>query len=93
MRKFFALLAAGFLFAAGCNKSSNNDDGSLAPGEDSFTATPRKCAADEVLQEQLKTDAALRVRMNQIEEFTRRVVKNPNNYRCLPMALLKFPLL
>ncbi len=81
MRKIFALLAACFLFAAGCNKSSNNEDGSLAPGEDSFTATQRKCAADEVLQEQLKTDLALRGRMSKIEEFTRKVVQNPLAYR------------
>ena len=91
MRKILVLLAGGFLFTLGCNKSSNHDDGSLPFDEETFTATQRKCAADEVLQEQLKTDAALRGRMDQIEEFTRRVIKNPNNYRLLTNGIIEIP--
>ena len=33
----------------------------------------------------------MRVRMNQIEEFTRRVVKNPNNYRLLTNGIIEIP--
>ena len=77
MRRILLLLAATLLIVAACNKSSRNDDASLIPEEDGFTATQRKCAADEILQEQLKTDASLRVRMEQIEAFTQRYVQNP----------------
>lgn len=62
-----------------------------APEDETFFASQRKCAADEVLQEQLKTDASLRTRMNQIEEFTRRVVENPTNYRLLSNGIIEIP--
>src|SRR4026208_448632 len=78
MRKILLLLSAAFLVVAACNKSSRNDDASSIPEEDGFTATERKCGADEILQEQLKTDAALRERMDQIEAFTQRYVQNPD---------------
>ena len=92
MRKIFVLLAGGFLFVSACNKSSKHDDGSsMLSEEETFTATQRKCAADEILQEQLKTDAALRDRMNQIEEFTRNIVDNPTNNRLLSSGIIEIP--
>ncbi len=92
MRKIFVLLVGGFLFVSGCNKSSKHDDGSaMLSEEETFTATQRKCAADEILQEQLKTDAALRDRMNQIEEFTRNIVDNPTNNRLLSSGIIEIP--
>ncbi len=92
MRKIFVLLVGGFLFVSGCNKSSKHDDGSaILSEEETFTATQRKCAADEILQEQLKTDAALRDRMNQIEEFTRNIVDNPTNNRLLSSGIIEIP--
>lgn len=91
MRIIFALLAGGFLLVAGCNKSSHNDDASLMSEEESFTASRRKCAADEILQVQLKGDAALRDRMNKIEEFTRRVMENPTAYRLLSNGIIEIP--
>ena len=78
MRKILLLLSAAILLIAACNKSSRNDDVSPIPEEDGFTATERKCGADEILQEQLKTDAALRERMDQIEAFTQRYIQNPD---------------
>jgi len=78
MRKILLLLSAAILLIAACNKSSRNDDASSIPEEDGFTATERKCGADEILQEQLKTDAALRERMDQIEAFTQRYIQNPD---------------
>ena len=91
MRKILLLLAAGFLFVAGCNKSSRHDDGALTNDEETFAETQRKCAADEILQEQLKTDAALRARMDQIEEFTRRYVQNPDQQRLLTNGIIEIP--
>jgi len=78
MRKIPLLLSAAILLIAACNKSSRNDDASSIPEEDGFTATERKCGADEILQEQLKTDAALRERRDQIEAFTQRYIQNPD---------------
>jgi len=78
MRKILLLVSAAILLIAACNKSSRNDDVSPIPEEDGFTATERKCGADEILQEQLKTDAALRERMDQIEAFTQRYIQNPD---------------
>ncbi|MEP7373293.1 MAG: zinc metalloprotease [Chitinophagaceae bacterium] len=91
MRKILVLLAGSFLFVSACNKSSKNDDGSLVPEEETFTATQRKCAADDVLQEQLKNDPALRDRMNRIEEFSRRVAENPTSYRLLSSGIIEVP--
>ncbi|MGK2864799.1 MAG: zinc metalloprotease [Chitinophagaceae bacterium] len=91
MRRIFLTLAVAWLLALACNKSSRHDDGSLAPDEETFTATQRKCAADEVLQEQLKTDAKLRARMDLIEEFTRKVVKNPTSFRLLTNGIIEIP--
>jgi hypothetical protein len=91
MRKILVLLAGSFLFVSACNKSSRHDDGSLVPEEETFTATQRKCAADDVLQEQLKNDPALRERMNRIEEFSRRVAENPTSYRLLSSGIIEIP--
>lgn len=91
MRKIIALLAGCFLLVAGCNKSSRHEDNSLLSEDDLFTATQRKCAADEVLQEQLKGDASLRERMTRIEEFTRKVVENPVAYRLLSNGVIEIP--
>ena len=41
-----------------------------------FSLTERSCASNEVLEQQLASDPALRTRMEQIEEFTRNYLKN-----------------
>lgn len=91
MRKTILLLAGGFLFSVGCNKPSHQAEDALVPEEETFFASQRKCAADEVLQEQLKTDPSLRNRMEQVEEFTRRVAANPKNYRLLGSGIIEIP--
>ena len=78
MKKSLVLLAGGFLFLMGCNKSVSNEEG--LPEED-VVATQRHCAADEVLKEDLKADPSLRKRMEDIEEFTKRVAANPEQFR------------
>jgi hypothetical protein len=80
MKKTFLLLAGGILLITGCNKSSSGDKG--IPGEDeTITATQRHCAANDVLDEQMKADPSLQQRMNEIEEFTQRVAAHPEQYR------------
>ena len=80
MKKIFLITAVGFLVITGCNKSSSTEE-LASNNEKEITATQRKCAADEVLQENLKADPTLRQRMNAIEEFTRQVERNPSAYR------------
>lgn len=91
MRKTILFLAGGFLFSLGCNKPSHQTEDALVPEEETFFASQRKCAADEVLQEQLKADPSLRNRMDQVEEFTRRVAANPKNYRLLASGIIEIP--
>ncbi len=91
MRKVFLSLAAACLLSLACNKSSHQDEGPLSPDEESFTATQRKCAADEMLKEQLKTDASLKARMDLIEEFTRKVVASPTSFRLLTNGIIEIP--
>lgn len=91
MRKILVLLAGGILFVTGCNKSSDHPDESPTFEEETFLAGQRKCGADEVLQKQLKADAALRARMDQIDEFARRVAEDPTGYRLLPSGIIEIP--
>ena len=79
MKKIVVLLAGCFLVVVGCNKSTNNEE-SLKE-DASQTPTERKCASNEVLEEQLNADPSLRQRMAAIEEFTQRVAANPSQYR------------
>lgn len=52
--------------------------------DDSQTTTKvskRACASQEVLERQLKENPELASKMNQIEEFTENVLRNPSQYR------------
>jgi hypothetical protein len=80
MKKMLMMVAAGFLFVTACNKSdSHHEEAPL----DEATANPteRRCASDDVLQEQLAADPTLRQRMEAIEELTSRVAQNPSAFR------------
>jgi hypothetical protein len=90
MRKFILVLAGSLVIGFGCNKSSQTEENSI-PEDDELLATGRKCAADEVLQQQLQTDAALRERMNKIEEFTSRFIQNADQQRLLPSGIIEIP--
>jgi hypothetical protein len=79
MKKSFVLFAGIVLFGISCNKSSNHED-DTNPNEE-ITTTQRNCAADDVLQQQLKDDPTLGTKMNAIEEFTKQVIANPSQYR------------
>lgn len=74
MKKLFLFITGAFLFGLSCNKQATNETlvASTEPA-----ATQRRCAADEVLQEQLKADPSLAQRMAAIENFTRDFEKNP----------------
>jgi Pregnancy-associated plasma protein-A len=80
MKKLFLVLSAGFLLVTGCNKSASKAD-DVQASDETTTPVQRQCSADEILQEQMRKDPALRQRMNDIEDFTKRVVENPAAYR------------
>lgn len=90
MKKSLVLLASGFFLITGCNKSSSNEK-DLPAEEESITATQRQCSSHEVLEGQMKADPTLRQRMNDIEEFTQRVIANPQAYRLLADGTIEIP--
>lgn len=90
MRKFFLVAACGMLLVTSCQKSSAPSDENLAE-EGSLAPAQRKCAAHEVLEEQMKADPTLRQRMNEIETFIQRVSANPQNLRLLPNGVIQIP--
>jgi hypothetical protein len=90
MKKIFLMLAAGFLLITGCNKSSSPSEEGLK-NEENDVASQRACSSHDVLEEQLKQDPSLRQRMQSIEEFTRRVIENPQAYRLLSNGIVEIP--
>jgi hypothetical protein len=90
MKKSFLVLVAGFLLVTGCHKSSSPVEKGQE-GDENAVASQRNCSSQDVLEEQLKQDPSLRQRMESIEEFTRRVVENPQAYRLLANGIVEIP--
>jgi hypothetical protein len=78
MKRSFLVLAGSLLFITSCNKTGSKTEEAAA---DDVVATQRHCAAADVLDEQLKADPALAQRMNEIEDFTQRVMAHPEQFR------------
>ncbi|HRG25987.1 MAG TPA: zinc metalloprotease [Chitinophagaceae bacterium] len=78
MKRSLVLLAGSLLFIMSCNKSGSKTEDSPA---DDVLATQRHCAASDVLDEQLKADPSLSQRMAEIEDFTKRVIDHPEQFR------------
>ena len=77
MKKILLLLAGAFLFGLSCNKSVSNEDNASVNDP---AAAIQRCAAYEVLAQQLKDDPSLQGRMDAIEAFTQQYIKNPSAY-------------
>jgi hypothetical protein len=81
MKKTILAFAGCILFAWSCSKQ--NDTLSEDRTDDPALETPvsgNRCAADEVLAQQLLDDPGLAARMQAIEELTAAYEKNPGNY-------------
>ena len=78
MKRSFLVLAGSLLFMTSCNKTGAKTEEAAA---DDVVANQRHCAAADVLDEQLKADPSLAQRMNEIEDFTQRVVAHPEQFR------------
>ncbi|HQW92717.1 MAG TPA: hypothetical protein PKY28_06425, partial [Ferruginibacter sp.] len=81
MKKSIFAIAGCIFFAWSCTKQTET-----IPDEridDPALETPvagNRCAAEEVLAQQLLADPGLAARMQAIEDVTARYVKNPGNY-------------
>ncbi len=80
MKTKILTLIAGFLLFISCNKTTDTPPENILPDEE-VKATQRQCGAYEVLLAQLAADPSQAQRMAAIEEFTRRVIENPQAYR------------
>jgi hypothetical protein len=90
MRKFFVVAVCGMLLVTSCQKSSAPSDENISE-DPSPAPSQRTCAAQEVLEEQMKTDPGLRQRMDEIETFIQRISANPENLRLLPNGVIQIP--
>ena len=78
MKRLFFLVGLALLVVIACNKSGVNEN-SLS--NDNAIPNQRSCAANDVLEDQMKQDPSLKQRMDDIEAFTRRYVENPTANR------------
>lgn len=69
MKKLLFVVSAGFIFFTSCKKTET--DPVSTPSATETPVTGRRCAAMEVLEQQMKEDPSLRQRMENIENFTR----------------------
>jgi len=90
MKKLFLVAAAGFLLISGCNKSSSPSENTVKADEPALP-TQRKCAAYDVLEEQLRQDPSLAQRMNDIEAFTRRFSESTEANKLLADGSMEVP--
>lgn len=90
MKKSIVWLAGVILFSLSCNKSSTPED-NTAPEDETGIVSQRQCYSYEVLQQQLKDNPGLEARMNEIEEFTRQALANPQLYRIGTDGTLELP--
>ena len=73
MKSVLSLLLFSMIFIVGCSEETINT--SITQNE-SDVLSKRVCYTYEVLQEQLKQDPSLAIRMQQIEDFTERFTKD-----------------
>jgi hypothetical protein len=83
MRKLLFIFAGSVMLATACNKTATHEENNnnVVSEEETGFATQRKCASQDVLEEQMKNDPELRKRMNDLEEFTRKAAADPTRYR------------
>lgn len=88
MKKQLLTITAAILLVTSCNKSTAPDKQIEIP--EAFLE--RNCASPEVLQNQLLADPTLGKRMQDIEIFTERFIKNPSARRLLlPDSIIEIP--
>lgn len=89
MKKFAFALTLAALIGISCNKSGENsaatDDGAIMPSAE------RNCYATQVLEQQKAADPSLARRMDEIENFTQRILSSGDLSRLLPDGTIEIP--
>ena len=90
MKRFSTSLLGVLFLIASCNKEDVNVSQEEEQQLEPIAITKRSCASQDVLEEQLKADPSLRKRMDDIEVYTQRAIKNPEAYR-LVNGIIEIP--
>jgi hypothetical protein len=93
MKLKFLIPSLSLLLLWSCSKHENSP---AQPEDADVTNTlteisGRRCASQEVLEEQLKADPGLAKRMKAIEEATEKLLRNPAAYRLLADGSIEIP--
>lgn len=88
MKRILLLAGLIILVVMACNKSSVND---ISLNNENAIPAQRTCAANDVLEEQMKQDPSLRIRMNEIEAFTQRYIETAGMNRLLQNGIIEIP--
>jgi hypothetical protein len=92
MTKFSTSLLGLFFLVVSCNKQDTKTQNNEEQQLETPVITDRKCASQEVLEEQLAADPSLRKRIDEIEAYTQRAIKDPRTYR-LVNGVIEIPVI
>ena len=91
MNKIIVFAVVIMLFIVSCEKTNHSIDNST--DEISQEPIQRKCGSNEILEEQMRSDPSLIIRIRDIEDFTEQVVNNIENARLLPDGIIEIPVI
>lgn len=86
MKKFLISAITLTLALSSCSSDSSQNDAT-----EELHATTRNCYSTEHLANQIAADPSLAIRMQQVEEFTKQVLRDPNAMRVLADGTLEIP--
>ena len=89
MKKFLTVPVAALCLLLACQKNDRSQ--TAAVEEEATEALQRNCAAQDVLEQKMAADPALRTRMNEIEAFTRRAIESGEAARIGADGVLEIP--
>lgn len=90
MKKRLMIFSSVCLLMTACTKMDSPDEASL-PGDETPAVTGRYCASNEMLEAQLAKDPSLKTRMDELEELTRSIERNPVASRLLVNGIIEIP--
>ncbi|MBW8685295.1 zinc metalloprotease [Chitinophaga rhizophila] len=91
MKQLCLLLFCGTMLLSACSKNDKPATTDESTPDEQPATLVRRCAAADVLQEQLRKDPSLAARMARIEDLAARVEKDKSAYRLLPDGTILIP--
>ncbi|PSL50288.1 hypothetical protein CLV51_1011632 [Chitinophaga niastensis] len=91
MKKTAFYLIIGILYLTACSKNDKRSVDSVPVDNETATIKVRRCAAADVLKQQLLEDPSLGQRMAKIEKLTSEVIRNKSLFRLLPDGSIEIP--